>query len=80
MLIFNRDHIATPADRGLELYNLQDDPTEKRDLAAARADVRDRMVAALASRLRADAASGPAPEKLVDQDRMQLLRELHYVK
>ncbi len=80
MLIFDRDRIRTPADRGLELYNLEEDPGEKRDLAASRPDVRDRMVAALDSRIRADASSGPAPEKMIDQDRMQLLRELHYVK
>lgn len=80
MLIFDRDRIRTPADRGLELYNLQEDPGEKRDLAATRSDVRDRLVAALDSRIRADAAAGPAPEKEIDRDRMQLLRELHYVK
>ena len=79
-LIFDRDRIRTPADRGLELYNLAADPAEKRDLAASRTDVCDRMVAALDARIRADAASGPAPERAIDQERMQLLRELHYVK
>ena len=80
MLIFDRDKIVTPAQRGLELYNLADDPGEKRDLSSARPEVLARMVNELDARLRQDRSRGPAPEKPIDAERMQLLRELHYVK
>jgi arylsulfatase A-like enzyme len=80
MLIFNRGRIRSPADRGLELYNLERDPGQRENLADARPDVREKMVAALDARIRDSRAAGPAPEKPIDQERMELLRELHYVK
>jgi arylsulfatase A-like enzyme len=80
MLIFNRDRIKTPADHGLELYNLDRDPGQRENLADARPELRARMVAALDARVRESRAAGPAPEKPIDRERMELLRELHYVK
>ncbi len=80
MLIFNRDRIKTPADHGLELYNLERDPGQRENLADARPALRARMVAALDARVRESRAAGPAPEKPIDRERMELLRELHYVK
>ena len=46
----------------------------------ARPALRARMVAALDARVRESRAAGPAPEKPIDRERMELLRELHYVK
>jgi arylsulfatase A-like enzyme len=80
MLIFNRDRIRTPADRGLELYNLERDPGEHENLADARPALRDKMVAALDARVRESRTAGPAPEKPIGRERMELLRELHYVR
>lgn len=79
-LIFDRDRIESPADRGVALYNLSEDPGMQKDIAALRPEVVARMIAALDARLKESREAGPAPEKPVAGDRMELLRELHYVK
>ncbi len=79
-LIFDRDRIQSPADRGLALYNLSADPGMQKDIAASRPEVVARMVTALDARVKESRGAGPAPEKPIASDRMELLRELHYVK
>ena len=69
-----------PADSGVALYNLASDPGMQKDVAADRPEIVARMVLALDARVKESQAAGPAPEKPIAPERMELLRELHYVK
>ncbi len=85
MAIRHRRHFvkaspAVSAPQDGACHGRGDDPAEKRNLSTTRPEVLARMVSQFDARLREDMARGPAPTKPIDEERMQLLRELHYVK
>ncbi|MGE4606718.1 MAG: sulfatase [Myxococcota bacterium] len=65
----------------LELYDLESDPDEQRDLASARPLLRERMLAALRSRIAASRAQAVATETVeLSDSELEVLRELGYVE
>ncbi len=80
-LIGPRFKIIRDEDSGaVELYDLEEDPRERRDLSAARPDLAQRMLVVLDARARvaAESAVEPSERKLSDEE-IDMLRGLGYI-
>lgn len=72
--------IRDDESRRIELYDLDADPGERRNLAEERPELRDRLLRELDARLeRAARAAVPVPERQLAEEEIRALRELGYV-
>jgi arylsulfatase A-like enzyme len=64
----------------IELYDLEADPEERRNLAEQRPELRDRLLHELEARLEQAARVGvAAPERRLEEEELEALRKLGYV-